>query len=75
MVKLLNQLVEEFIFHPHSSLESLISLPVGILAAFATMRWQCTNTNILSLREITIAIDAIMDAAIVMVENLHKHLE
>ena len=53
----------------------LVALPVGILAAFATMRWQCTNTNILSLREITIAIDAIMDAAIVMVENLHKHLE
>ena len=80
-----DKLVEEFIvvvvvcalflFHLRSSLVILISLPVGILAAFAIMRWQGINANILSLGGIAIAIGAMVDAAIVMVENLHKHLE
>ncbi|MGB4876813.1 MAG: CusA/CzcA family heavy metal efflux RND transporter [Candidatus Competibacter sp.] len=64
-----------FLFHLRSSLVILISLPVGILAAFAIMRWQGINANILSLGGIAIAIGAMVDAAIVMVENLHKHLE
>ncbi len=58
-----------------SSLVILISLPIGILAAFAIMRWQGINANVLSLGGIAIAIGAMVDAAIVMVENLHKHLE
>ncbi|CDH45512.1 efflux RND transporter permease subunit [Candidatus Contendibacter odensensis] len=64
-----------FLFHLRSSLVILISLPVGILAAFAVMRWQGINANILSLGGIAIAIGAMVDATIVMVENLHKHLE
>ena len=64
-----------FLFHLRSSLVILLSLPVGILAAFAIMRWQGINANILSLGGIAIAIGAMVDAAIVMVENLHKHLE
>ncbi|MBK8964153.1 MAG: efflux RND transporter permease subunit [Candidatus Competibacteraceae bacterium] len=64
-----------FLFHLRSSLVILISLPVGILAAFAIMRWQGINANIMSLGGIAIAIGAMVDAAIVMVENLHKHLE
>ena len=64
-----------FLFHLRSSLVILISLPVGILAAFAIMRWQGINANILSLGGIAIAIGTMVDAAIVMVENLHKHLE
>lgn len=64
-----------FLLHLRSSLVILISLPIGILAAFAIMRWQGINANILSLGGIAIAIGAMVDAAIVMVENLHKHLE
>ncbi len=64
-----------FLFHLRSSLVILISLPIGILAAFAIMRWQGVNANILSLGGIAIAIGTMVDAAIVMVENLHKHLE
>ncbi|HMQ13060.1 MAG TPA: CusA/CzcA family heavy metal efflux RND transporter, partial [Candidatus Competibacter phosphatis] len=64
-----------FLFHLRSSLVILISLPIGILAAFAIMRWQGINANILSLGGIAIAIGAMVDAAIVMIENLHKHLE
>jgi Cu(I)/Ag(I) efflux system membrane protein CusA/SilA len=64
-----------FLFHLRSSLVILISLPAGILAAFAIMRWQGINANILSLGGIAIAIGTMVDAAIVMVENLHKHLE
>ncbi|HMR03068.1 MAG TPA: efflux RND transporter permease subunit, partial [Candidatus Competibacter phosphatis] len=62
-----------FLFHLRSSLVILISLPIGILAAFAIMRWQGINANILSLGGIAIAIGAMVDAAIVMIENLHKH--
>ena len=64
-----------FLFHLRSSLVILISLPVGILGAFAIMHWQGINANILSLGGIAIAIGTMVDAAIVMVENLHKHLE
>ncbi len=64
-----------FLFHLRSSLVILISLPIGILAAFAIMHWQGINANILSLGGIAIAIGTMVDAAIVMVENLHKHLE
>ncbi len=64
-----------FLFHLRSSLVILFSLPVGILAAFAIMHGQGINANILSLGGIAIAIGTMVDAAIVMVENLHKHLE
>jgi copper/silver efflux system protein len=64
-----------FLFHLRSSLVILISLPIGILAAFGIMHWQGINANILSLGGIAIAIGTMVDAAIVMVENLHKHLE
>jgi Cu(I)/Ag(I) efflux system membrane protein CusA/SilA len=64
-----------FLLHLRSSLVILISLPVGILAAFLVMRGQGINANIMSLGGIAIAIGAMLDAAIVMIENAHKHLE
>ncbi len=64
-----------FLFHLRSSLVILLSLPVGILAAFVLMKWQGINANIMSLGGIAIAIGAMVDGAIVMIENLHKHLE
>jgi len=64
-----------FLFHFRSSLVILISLPVGILVAFLVMRSQGINANIMSLGGIAIAIGAMVDAAIVMIENAHKHLE
>ncbi|MDH3972344.1 MAG: CusA/CzcA family heavy metal efflux RND transporter, partial [Gammaproteobacteria bacterium] len=64
-----------FLFHLRSSLVILISLPVGILAAFLVMQAQGVNANIMSLGGIAIAIGAMVDAAIVMIENAHKHLE
>ena len=64
-----------FLFHMRSSLVILISLPVGILAAFIVMKLQGINANIMSLGGIAIAIGAMVDAAIVMVENMHKHIE
>ncbi len=64
-----------FLFHLRSSLVILISLPVGILAAFALMRMQGINANIMSLGGIAIAIGAMVDASIVMIENVHKHIE
>jgi Cu(I)/Ag(I) efflux system membrane protein CusA/SilA len=64
-----------FLFHLRSSLVILISLPVGILVAFLVMRAQGINANIMSLGGIAIAIGAMVDAAIVMIENAHKHLE
>ncbi|VAW83170.1 Cobalt-zinc-cadmium resistance protein CzcA; Cation efflux system protein CusA [hydrothermal vent metagenome] len=64
-----------FLFHFRSSLVILISLPVGILAAFVLMRLQGVNANIMSLGGIAIAIGAMVDAAIVMIENTHKRLE
>ncbi|MHB8884373.1 MAG: efflux RND transporter permease subunit [Methylovirgula sp.] len=64
-----------FLFHFRSSLVAITSLPIGILVAFIVMRWQGLNANIMSLGGIAIAIGAMVDGAIVMIENLHKHME
>jgi Cu(I)/Ag(I) efflux system membrane protein CusA/SilA len=63
-----------FLMHLRSSLVIVVSLPLGILAAFIVMRWQGLNANIMSLGGIAIAIGDMVDGAIVMVENAHKHL-
>jgi Cu(I)/Ag(I) efflux system membrane protein CusA/SilA len=64
-----------FLFHLRSSAVIIRSLPVGILSAFIVMKMQGINANIMSLGGIAIAIGAMVDAAIVMVENVHKHIE
>ncbi|MBU1357569.1 MAG: efflux RND transporter permease subunit [Gammaproteobacteria bacterium] len=64
-----------FLFHLRSALVAVVALPVGVLAAFIVMHWQGVNANIMSLGGIAIAIGAMVDGAIVMVENVHKHLE
>jgi copper/silver efflux system protein len=64
-----------FLFHLRSSLVAIVSLPLGILSAFIVMRYQGVNANIMSLGGIAIAIGAMVDAAVVMIENAHKHLE
>ena len=64
-----------FLFHIRSSLVAIVSLPLGILIAFIIMRQQGINANIMSLGGIAITIGAMVDAAIVMIENAHKHLE
>jgi Cu(I)/Ag(I) efflux system membrane protein CusA/SilA len=64
-----------FLFHVRSSLVAIITLPMGILTAFAIMYWQGINANIMSLGGIAIAIGAMTDGAIVMIENMHKHME
>ncbi len=64
-----------FLFHVRSSLVAIISLPVGILTAFIIMHVQGLNANIMSLGGIAIAIGAMIDGAIVMIENMHKHME
>lgn len=64
-----------FLFHFRSSLVVILSLPVGILVAFIVMYQQGLNANIMSLGGIAIAIGAMVDGAIVMVENVHKHIE
>ncbi len=64
-----------FLFHIRSSLVIALSLPVGILSAFIIMHWQGINANIMSLGGIAIAIGAMVDGAIVMIENVHKHIE
>jgi Cu(I)/Ag(I) efflux system membrane protein CusA/SilA len=64
-----------FLMHARSALVVIISLPVGILIAFMIMRWQGLSANIMSLGGIAIAIGAMIDGAIVMIENAHKHLE
>ncbi len=64
-----------FLFHFRSSLIIVLSLPLGILIAFIVMYLQGINANIMSLGGIAIAIGAMVDAAIVMIENVHKHLE
>jgi len=63
-----------FLFHLRSSLVAMISLPVGILAAFIIMHMQGLNANIMSLGGIAIAVGAMIDGAIVMIENMHKHM-
>jgi Cu(I)/Ag(I) efflux system membrane protein CusA/SilA len=64
-----------FLFHFRSSLIVILTLPLGILAAFIVMRLQGINANIMSLGGIAIAIGAMVDAAIVMIENFHKRVE
>jgi len=82
---LTSKLVEEFIivglvcalflWHARSALVAILTLPLGILIAFIVMRLQGLNANILSLGGIAIAVGAMVDAAVVMIENAHKHLE
>jgi len=82
---LTGKLVEEFIvvalvclaflFHLRSAFVAIMSLPLGILIAFIVMRYQGVNANIMSLGGIAIAIGAMVDAAIVMIENVHKQIE
>ena len=64
-----------FLFHVRSALVAVISLPLGILAAFIVMHYQGVNANIMSLGGVAIAIGAMVDAAVVMIENAHKHIE
>jgi Cu(I)/Ag(I) efflux system membrane protein CusA/SilA len=64
-----------FLFHFRSALVAVVALPVGVLAAFIVMHWEGVSANILSLGGIAIAIGAMVDASIVMVENAHKHIE
>ena len=64
-----------FLFHIRSSLVVIVMLPLGIIGALLIMRAQGLNANIMSLGGIAIAIGAMVDGAIVMIENLHKHLE
>ena len=64
-----------FLFHLRSALVAMISLPMGILTAFIIMNWQGMNANIMSLAGIAIAIGAMIDGAVVLIENLHKHME
>ena len=85
VVTLRDRLIEEFMFvtlvcalfllHLRSALVAVVSLPLGILAAFTVMNWQGVNANIMSLGGLAIAIGAMVDAAVVMIENAHKHLE
>jgi Cu(I)/Ag(I) efflux system membrane protein CusA/SilA len=80
-----HKLVEEFIvvalicaiflLHIRSALVAIVSLPLGILAAFIVMHYQGVNANIMSLGGIAIAVGAMVDAAVVMIENAHKHIE
>jgi Cu(I)/Ag(I) efflux system membrane protein CusA/SilA len=64
-----------FLFHAQSALVAILTLPLGILMAFIAMRVVGVNADIMSLGGIAIAIGAMVDAAIVMIENMHKHLE
>ncbi|HET7526866.1 MAG TPA: CusA/CzcA family heavy metal efflux RND transporter, partial [Burkholderiaceae bacterium] len=64
-----------FLLHVRSALVAILMLPVGVLIAFIAMRLLGMNSNIMSLGGIAIAIGAMVDAAIVMIENAHKHLE
>ena len=64
-----------FLFHVRSALVAILTLPLGILVSFIIMYHQGLNANIMSLGGIAIAIGAMVDAAVVMVENAHKHLE
>jgi Cu(I)/Ag(I) efflux system membrane protein CusA/SilA len=64
-----------FLLHLRSALVAVVALPLGILAAFGVMRMQGINANIMSLGGIAIAIGAMVDAAIVMIENAHRHIE
>ncbi|HEX5755590.1 MAG TPA: efflux RND transporter permease subunit [Arenimonas sp.] len=85
VANLRDKLIEEFIvvalvcvaflWHLRSSLVAIVSLPLGVLMAFIVMRWQGINANIMSLGGIAIAVGAMVDAAVVMIENAHKKVE
>jgi Cu(I)/Ag(I) efflux system membrane protein CusA/SilA len=64
-----------FLFHVRSALVAILSIPLSILLAFVVMRWQGLGANIMSLGGIAISIGVLVDAAIIMVENAHKHYE
>ncbi|NNG21427.1 efflux RND transporter permease subunit [Telluria aromaticivorans] len=64
-----------FLFHIRSALVAIVTLPIGILISFIVMHYQGVNANIMSLGGIAIAVGAMVDAAVVMIENAHKHLE
>ena len=64
-----------FLFHLRSALVAIVILPLGILTSFIIMEWQGINANIMSLGGIAIAVGAMVDAAIVMIENAHKYIE
>lgn len=64
-----------FLWHVRSALVAILTLPLGVLAAFVVMRFQGVNANIMSLGGIAIAIGAMVDAAVVMIENAHKKIE
>ncbi len=64
-----------FLWHLRSSLVAVVSLPLGVLAAFIVMHYQGISANLMSLGGIAIAIGAMVDAAVVMIENTHKHIE
>ena len=64
-----------FLFHFRSAFVAIVSLPLGILLAYIVMYYQGVNANIMSLGGIAIAIGAMVDAAVVMIENAHKHIE
>ena len=64
-----------FLYHLRSAFVAIVSLPLGVLASFIVMRYQGVNANLMSLGGIAIAIGAMVDAAVVMIENAHKHLE
>ncbi|MFD1191018.1 efflux RND transporter permease subunit [Phenylobacterium conjunctum] len=64
-----------FLWHMRSALVAILSLPIGVLMALIVMRVQGVNANIMSLGGIAIAIGAMVDAAVVMIENAHKHIE
>ena len=64
-----------FLFHMRSALVAIVALPLGILASFIVMHYQGVNANVMSLGGIAIAIGAMVDAAVVMIENAHKHIE
>lgn len=85
VTNLTDKLIEEFIvvavvcalflWHLRSALVAIISLPLGLLTALIIMRYQDVSANIMSLGGVAIAIGAMVDAAVVMIENAHKHLE
>ncbi len=64
-----------FLFHFRSGFVAIFTLPTAILMAFIVMRWQGLNANIMSLGGIAVAIGAMVDSAIIMIENAHKHIE
>lgn len=64
-----------FLLHVRSALVAIVALPIGILMSFIAMRWLNVNANIMSLGGIAITVGAMVDGAIVLIENTHKHLE